>query len=419
VSIVDALPLESDTPGARTLTAGVEDSITIPVTRRDGEHLQRLADENKLDVEIVDDIDGQRLAVVRSTDYAGVVGLPDSDSIYIQSKLENTALLRLLQLDETSEVETLEQFAQIEAGADFVDLLAGLYVDELAVVMRKGIERSYRRVTREEEYIRGQLNLHTQLQKSGPAAPEFHCTHDELTQDTPLNRTVLHAGRVLLRLAQDETIQQRLRRRVTELRRDVELTRVSRQEAEAITLDRMNEYYEHLLRLARLVIGNTFVDDLAAGDSLGYTLLLDMPDCYQSALLHPLRDVREDLTVTDEPRLQGFLTGEFDLTPRPDFVVKKDREPVLVADAKWKDIDRKPSESDIYQLISYQQYLQVPGLLLVPQDRTGLPLVTSATVENGHPLYVGRVPIHEPMNSFEAYRGRFVSRLRRIVDEIL
>ncbi len=167
MSIVDALPLESDTPGARTLTAGVEDSITIPVTRRDGEHLQRLADENKLDVEIVDDIDGQRLAVVRSTDYAGVVGLPDSDSIYIQSKLENTALLRLLQLDETSEVETLEQFAQIEAGADFVDLLAGLYVDELAVVMRKGIERSYRRVTREEEYIRGQLNLHTQLQKLG------------------------------------------------------------------------------------------------------------------------------------------------------------------------------------------------------------------------------------------------------------
>jgi len=418
VSVDDTFPLSGEQAGSRTLLAGKEDSITIEISKRDREHLERLATAKKIDLDVVDTSGDRLSAIVRSKDYAGIVGLPDTDSIYIRPKIEGAALLRLLQLDESgSDIETLEQVAQLEQGGEFVDLLAGMYTDELATVMRQGIERSYRRVSQTEDYVRGQLDIQTQLQQSGPASVEFHCSHDELTHDTDLNRTVLHAARVLLRLSEDQMIQRRLRRQVSELRRDVTLEPVTAGEAETIRLTRMNRYYENLLRLAKLVINNVFIDDLDRGESLGYTLLLDMPDRYQDALLGPLRDVRDELAVIPEKQLDAFLTGDFELTPKPDFVFTSRNEPVLVADAKWKDLDGSPSPPDIYQLIAYQQYLEVPGVLLYPQSKSGETVVKSASVANGYPLYAGTVPVQESGDDFAQYRSQFVDQLREIVDE--
>lgn len=420
MSVDNEFPLEGDWDGARSLLAGKEDSITIPITHSDRQHLEQLAEAKKIKLEVVDD-GGERLtAIIRSTDYAGIIGLPDSDSIYIRPKIEGAALLRLLQLDETgSDVETLEQVAQLEAGTEFVDLLAGMYTDELATVMRKGIERSYRRVTQKEDYVRGQLELQKQLQRSGPAAVDFHCSHDELTLDTDLNRTVLHAARVLLGLSSEEETQRRLRRQVSELRRDVSLEPITPQKADSIRLTRMNRHYENLLRLAKLVINNVFIDDIQNGDSLGYTLLLDMPDRYQDALLSPLRDVRDEFSVTAEKQLTDFLTGDFELTPQPDYVFTDGGEVVLVADAKWKDLDSSPDRADIYQMIAYQQYLDVPGVLLYPQSDPGEKIIESSRVENGHPLYAARVPVHESRENYQQYRADFVDQLGRIIDEIL
>lgn len=423
MSTIDPLPSVT-VSDSRTLTAGVKDNITISVSIRDAEYLQTLADENKLDVDIVEDANEgeEQVAIVRSTDYAGVVGLPDSDSIYLQPKITQTALLRLLQLaEEDGQIETLEQTAEIKAGREFVDLLAELYTDELASVMRQGVARSYERIERQEEYVRGRLNVQRQLQQSGPAATEFHCSHDELTRDTLLNRTILHATRILVRLVEDSELQRRLHRQVQQLRRDISLEPITPEQMRGLELTRLNDHYEDLLRLAELVITNTLIEDLHQGEALGYTLLLDMPDRYQAALASSLKDVKDGFTLQTERPLEKFLTGDFDLEPKPDYVLKQNGEPILVLDAKWKDFSRKPREGDIYQLISYQQYFDVPGALLYPDtgDSAGPDPLMEVEVKNGHRLVVGRVPVTESMDSLDAYRERMKSSLGRIVNSAL
>lgn len=423
MSTINSLPAV-DVSDSRTLTAGVEDSITISVSTRDAEYLQTLADKNKLDVDIVkeDDQNDEQVVVVRSTDYAGVVGLPDSDSIYLQPKITQTALLRLLQLaEEDGQIETLEQTAEIESGTAFVDLLAELYTDELASVIRQGVARSYERVERQDEYVRGRLNIQRQLQKSGPAATEFHCSHDVLTRDTLLNRTVLHAAKILVRLVEDPELQRQLHRQVQQLRRDISLKQITTEQIRNLELNRLNDHYEDLLRLAELIITNTLIEDLHSGEALGYTLLLDMPDRYQAALVTPLKEVREEFSLQTEPSLEKFVAGDFKLEPVPDYVLRQDGEPALVLDAKWKDFSRKPREGDIYQLISYQQYLNVPGVLLYPDtgDSTGPDQVMEVEVKNGHRLVVGRVPVTESMDSLEVYRTSMVSSLKRIVNSAM
>lgn len=423
MSTIAALP-SVDVSERRTLTAGVEDSITISVSSRDAEYLQTLAGENKLDVDIFeDDTQGEEpMAVVRSTDYAGVVGLPDSGTIYLQPKITETALLRLLQLaEEDDQIETLEQTAEIKAGTQFVDLLAELYTNELAAVMRHGVSRSYERVERQEDYLRGQLNIQQQLQQSGPATTEFHCSHDELTRDTLLNRTALHAARILVRLVEDPVLQRQLHRQVQQLRREISLEPITPEQVSSLNLNRLNDHYADLLRLAELVITNTLIEDLHRGDALGYTLLLDMPDRYQAALATPLKDLGRGLSLQTEPSLEKFLTGDFDLVPKPDYVLCQDGDPVLVLDAKWKDFSRKPREADIYQLISYQQYLNVPGVLLYPDtgDRTSPDTVMEVDVKNGHRIVVGRVPVTKSMDSLAGYRTRMKSSLTGIMNSAL
>jgi len=413
-----------DISDRRTLTAGVEDSIAISVSTRDAEYLQTLANDNKLNVKIVEDAnDGEKqVAIVSSTDYAGVVGLPDSDSIYLQPKITQTALLRLLQLAEGEwQIETLEQTAEIEAGREFVDLLAELYTDELASVMRQGVARSYKRIERQEEYVRGRLNVQRQLHQSGPAATMFHCSHDELTRDTLLNQTVLHAARILVRLAEDSELQRRLYRQVQQLRRDISLEPITLNQVRSLELNRLNDHYEDLIRLAELVITNTLIEDLHRGEALSYTLLLDMPDRYQAALAPPLEDVNEGFSLQTEHPLEEFLTGDFELEPKPDYVLHQDGEPVLVLDAKWKDFSRKPNERDIYQMISYQQYLDVPGALLYPDTGSisGSNPLMNVDMKNGHRLVVGRVPVTEPMDSLGSYRAKMKSFLERIVNSAM
>ncbi|MDT3434668.1 5-methylcytosine restriction system specificity protein McrC [Haloarcula sp. 1CSR25-25] len=423
MSVYDPLPSVAVSEN-RILKAGVQDSITISVSARDAEYLRSLADDNKLAVNIVDSpgAQGDRMAVIKSTDFAGVVGLPDSDSIYIQPKIPQTALLRLLQLDETEgQVDTLEQSAEIEAGTEFVDLLAELYSDELASVMRQGVARSYERVDRQEEYVRGRLDVQRQLQRSGPAATEFHCSHDELTRDTLLNRTVLHAARVLVRVVEDVQIQRRLRRQVQQLRRDITLEPIEYRQARNVELTRLTNHYEDLLRLAELVIKNTLIEDLNRGEAVSYTFLLDMPDRYQAALIAPLRDAREDFSLSTEPSLEEFLAGDFTLKPAPDYVLYQDNEPVLVLDAKWKDFSRKPDAEDLYQLIAYQQYLDVPGVLLYPDtgSESHLDSLMQVTIKNGHRLVIGRLPVTESMETVTEYRSEIIGSLDTLIETAL
>lgn len=402
------------------LTAGVQDGQKRVVTQRDLRYLKGLDDDNKIQITELDRTEKGIEVYVQSTDYAGVIGLPDSEAITIEPKLDGTALLRLLQVQESdSAFETLSHRAPIKAGEEFVDLLAELFTDELKQVMRQGIDQSYHWVNRKEDYVRGRFDIQRQLRQEGPAAPTFHCSHDELTRDTPLNQAILYAGRILMGAVSEPEIRQQLRKQVMKLRRDISLIAVSAADIQQIRLDRLNRHYEDLLRLAELVIENTFVEDVKSGSSAAYTLLLDMPDRFQDAVEAGIDRVVEHYEHTPEEPLEQFATGDFTREPKPDIVLKRGREYKLVGDMKWKPYSGRPRGADLYQLISYQQYTDTPGVLIYPGNQTNAGIVAEADIENGHTLAVVKVPVRDAQDSFEVYEKEFYDVLRQTIDYLL
>ena len=138
-------------------------------------------------------------------------------------------------------------------------------------------------------------------------------------------------------------------------------------------------------------------------------------------MVEPLRDVAAVDRIAVEQPLTDFLDGAFEFEPEPDYVLYQDGEPILVADAKWKDFSGKPNREDLYQMIGYQQYFDVPGVLLYPNTSSEIPTkdLPSVDIKHGQRLYVAELPVVDSKEHFGEYRSTMVDVLDGIVTTAL
>ncbi len=319
-------------------------------------------------------------ARIRATQYVGVVALPEGPTIEIRPKIPNTDLLGLLKYAHGIDAQTFEHKTQLAGGTRFIDALATLFENELDRVLTQGLHRSYSRVSRTTEHVRGRIEVQKQLQKQGPTPTAFECTYDELTVDTTINRAILYATTILLQLVSDSELNRTLRRHQQQLRRRVELTPVRPIELESIELTRLMEYYENLVRLTKLVLRSIHLKELRAGKRDTYTLLMNMNKIFETVvqrLVSELANQRGWNAIPEATSTRLVSGGQRRIQIRPDVLVTDGDRPLLVGDAKWKQDDpeansREPSSGDIYQLVSYQVAHNTPGVLFYPEQEQTL-----------------------------------------------
>jgi 5-methylcytosine-specific restriction enzyme subunit McrC len=345
---------------------------------------------------IEEQVDGLSLSyrrdekVVLSTNHhVGVVALPEGRMVEIQPKVGEPNLVTLLRYANGVEPTHLSRETELERGTNFVDTVAMLYLEELEEVLSQGLRREYVEVEASEEYLRGRLNVQRQL-AGGVAKTDFECDYDEFTYDTTLNQTVLCVANILASLADNPEISGKLREHVSRLRRRVTLREVSVEEAERLELTRLNEYYERVLYLAKLVLKSIFIEDITVGAGASYSLLIGMNDVFEKLVEQTVRESlkdRDGCTVEDQASTDNLLSGEPKIRMRPDFVVRKEGEPVLVGDAKWK---THVSNNDVYQVVAYQTAYESPCVLVYP-DNDG-ELENDYRVKNGRQLDMLELP---------------------------
>lgn len=349
------------------------------------------------DIEMVESqVDGLRVEyrrgkqVVLHTDHrVGVVALPDGPTIEIRPKIGEPNLVTLLRYANGTEPTHLSHETELESGTNFVDTVAALFLEELEAVLSQGLRREYVDVEGTEEYLRGRLNVQRQL-AGGPGKTDFECDYDEFTYDTTLNQTILCVANVLSSLVDSTEIAGELREYESRLRRRVTLREVSIEEAERIELTRLTDYYEKVLALSRLVLKHIYIEDIVAGEGASYSLLIGMNDVFEKVVERTARetvDERDGWSVEGQARTDNLLRGSPSIRMRPDFVVKRHGDPVLVGDAKWK---TKVKNNDVYQVVAYQTAYDAPGVLVYP-DNDGA-VENDYSVKNGYSLAMLELP---------------------------
>lgn len=359
-------------------------------------------------------------AILTATQYVGVVSLRDGPTIQIRPKAAGTNLLYLLRYAHDTTAATFDSQTAFRRGETFLDALGALYEAELRRVLNRGLHTDYRRMSGAEEHLRGQLNLQQQLQRQPPTPTVFECTYDELTHDIRANRAILYAASILLGLVSDSAITRSLRQHQQVLRRRVTLTPVTRQELESIQLTRLSGYYEDILRLAELVIGNAFIGELEAGTSAAFAMLVNMNTVFENAVERAAQNVIsgfEGWRVESQEQTASFLTGgKHEVVLKPDVTVYDESSSVrLVGDAKWK-TDR-PTNDDFYQMTSYMLAHDAPGLLIYPD--CGGQNTSRSLVAGQFPLSILELPTAADAESYAEYTQGLEDAIEAGIQEII
>jgi len=309
------------------------------------------------------------LVIIETGSHVGTITLPSGLQIEVTPKQTVTRLLWALQYAFDTPVDTFDFETSFTSASSFFDALGVLFQAELQTVLDQGLHRNYTRTRDIREHVQGRIDVQRQLQRPAAVTTNFAVEYDEFTTDNLLNRAVLASLRILLVLVQDEKLSSRLKHQEQQLREFVSVEPVSMADVRRIELSRLNDHYEALLELARLILAREFFEDVRAGERRSLALFVNMNDVFERIVERSFRAAAKNLDglqVAGQASIPNVVEGPHAVSMRPDVLVTRDDgTPVTVADAKWK--TGSTSSGDVYQLTSYILALEAPGAIVYPQ----------------------------------------------------
>lgn len=418
-------PVISSVGKSSAVTTDADDVISLteydasdprPLSEADETFIEdELASEpTKLDVTYTSDGD----AIIRSSQYVGVVTLPSGCTVEILPKAADTNLVWLLQYAHGVTDATIDRETEVVSGPTFFDAIGALFAAELETVIRRGIHRKYDRTRTSDDHLRGRLDVHRQLQNHGPQPTSFEVTYERLTEDVPLNQAVTYAAGLVARLVSDPELASQLERQHRLLRKRVTPRRVPSSELDDIQLTRLNDQYADLLELTRYVLEGTFVDEFQVGDCDSFSLLVNMDTIFERTVERAAREIArewDNVRATGQESFSGLVRGDHAVDMRPDVCFRRDDSFALVVDAKWK--TGSVRSSDVYQLAAYQLANDVPGLIVYPsQDGS---LTGSSEVQGSYALRSIELPTAADVCDYRSFCDHLENRFRSNVDDLI
>lgn len=257
------------------------------------------------------------------------------------------------------------------------------FLNELDLLLKRGIRFDYERVEEEQRYLRGQLNVVAQMRQAPGRQHHFQIRHDIFLPDRAENR--------LLKLALDQvaklTTSPQNWRLATELQAFLTSIRASSDVAHdlrAWSNDRLMSHYRPVKSWCELILSQ-HVPLAVVGRTAGMSLLFPMERLFERYVQDWLqRNLIPDAKMTAQSRSK-YLCEHDDrqmFCLRPDILIDLPAQRWIL-DTKWKRIDAGKheknyhlSQTDFYQLFAYgHQYRTddcVPNLFLIYPCWSGL-----------------------------------------------
>ena len=258
---------------------------------------------------------------------------------------------------------------------DLLEILIRLFCDRLFDAVHRGLPRRYVGQEADLSALRGRLDVQRQFTILAVSPQKLACRYDDISADIPLNQIMRAAVDLLSRIARAS----RNQRRLAELSFafvDVSVVPINKLPWDWVILDRTNIAWATLLKFARLLLGRRF-QTTSTGEEPGVSLLFEMNTLFEEYVGRTLRralggsglDVRlqapRDHALAEDNGARRFAT-------RPDIVVSRNTEHLLIIDTKWKrltgpidDPQRGVGQSDVYQMMAYSQVYRCDHLMLL------------------------------------------------------
>lgn len=263
-----------------------------------------------------------------------------------------------------------------------LEVLIGIFCSKLTDVLRHGMPRSYIHQEEDLPALRGRLDVQRQFTTLAATPQRLACRFEAFSPDIALNQVMKAAVARLSRISHSPANQRRLRE-LAHVYADVAAVPAKALRWDTIVLDRTNHRWRALRDLARLLLSGDY-QTTSQGISSGFSLLFAMNDLFEAYVARKLaRALRgSDLHVVAQDRRLYCLTdpaGSRRFQVRPDIVVRRGAEAVMIIDTKWKRISSRiddpkqgVSQADVYQMMAYGRLYACNELMLLYPHHGGI-----------------------------------------------
>lgn len=274
-------------------------------------------------------------------------------------------------------IETTEANLQLK-NKPLHELLITWFLTCVDEIVKKGIRRDYLRISAQEKFLKGSLQVHKQLNKPAHKQHLFHIEYDEFSANRAENR-LLHSALVqVLRWSKDSQNQQKSRHFLTFFD-NVPLSLNFKEDFNSWSTARDMAYYQAVLPWLRLILNQQSPYTLKDINK-GISFLIPMEKLFEKYVAKILKsNLPKGYKLTVQSPKRYLTENAFQM--RPDIVISeqgKDGKPVCILDTKWKLIDEDKkydnggkdakkgvSQADAYQLFAYGKKYKVNEVCLI------------------------------------------------------
>lgn len=257
-----------------------------------------------------------------------------------------------------------------------LEILIRIFCERVFDAARKGMSRQYLEYSDDLPTFRGSLDIVRQFTIHAASPQKLACHFDLLSSNNIMNQVIRCAIIRLSKYSRSQDNQRKLRQlesiyaAVSDIApRDIRW--------ELIKFDRSNCHMKDLISFSRVLLSNSY-QNTSTGVSDGYALLFDMSSLFEEYVSQLVCSVlgESGLSVV----LQGghrsclYRGNEESHRTKPDLIIKRNGEVILIVDAKWKKLKARRGKlvhgithADVYQMMAYREiYACTTVMLLYP-----------------------------------------------------
>ena len=303
--------------------------------------------------------------------------------------------------------------------------------DALALALGAAARRAFSRgllhgyITEEEALytVRGRIRFDEQLRRRFGVSLPVEVRYDEFTDDVLPNRLVkAAAGRLGMMQLRSHGARRGLGW-IAGMLDNVSFVEFRPDSVPEVPVDRLNEHYAGVVALSRLILRHGAFES-GRGDVRASGFLMDMNVVFQEFVTAALREKLgvsgsvfcSDKQLTGTRRIHLAEEGRVNL--EPDLTWWDGRDCLFVGDAKYKHIDERAPNADLYQLLAYATALDLPGGLLVYAKGEREP-ATYQVRHSGKRLEVAVLDLSGTLDAVLERIGHVAGRVKALREEAL
>ncbi|WP_312076417.1 5-methylcytosine restriction system specificity protein McrC [Chryseobacterium sp.] len=275
-------------------------------------------------------------------------------------------LIEMLRVTRKLKIQQVGQAQVSRQSIHLLDIYFEWFLNEVQLLIHQGLIKQYYKQTGNVKALKGKLEFAGHLNKNLVHKERFYTTHQVYDKDHLIHQILGQALEIIEHISKGTYLYSKCKTVQLDFP-EVKDIRANESTFLKVPKSRKTAPYETALSIARLIILN-YAPNISSGSENMLALLFDMNSLWEEYVLVRLKEAAQGTGIEIYGQdSKSFWNG---ITIRPDIVLKKNDEVILIIDTKWKNIDQsKPSTHDLRQMYVYNEYWKSKkALLLYPSN---------------------------------------------------